>query len=354
MNSKPTILYDEKNYIHLASPQYDKLGIVTEYFDIQPYKEDNCNYNPSSTIFLIERLDYIDYAFGKLQTIYPSLSERPTPLTSEYIQKLRDKGFKIVIDQCADRWDSRWDNREDFTLRPKHFDWFDESLCWRAEGYHNIEFESAPEYSFLMLMNMQRKHRDNLYEKLLPVLDNSIHSYVEKGVPITNSTDVDTRNDRWMRYINPDWYNKTKFSVVAETIFYYYGCDFHPGKHSFAYDETGKTYIPDLCISEKSFKPIAFGHPFITLGEPGTLKMLQDFGFETFDNCVDESYDLLTDDDLRLINVVEQIRLAVETDFDTPIVKEKIAHNRNRFWDYSLVKNLFKEEVVNPLLELIE
>ena len=36
MNSKPTILYDEKNYIHLASPQYDKLGIVTEYFDIKP------------------------------------------------------------------------------------------------------------------------------------------------------------------------------------------------------------------------------------------------------------------------------------------------------------------------------
>ena len=351
MNSRPTILYDEKNYIHLASWQYDKLGIATKYFDIQPYKEDDCNYDPSSTIFLIERLDYIDYAYGKPVAFNDHL--KTNRLTTEYIQKMRDKGFKIVIDQCADRWDVRWDNREDFTLRPKHFDWFDESLCWRAEGYHNIEFESAPEYSFLMLMNMQRKHREDLYEKLLPVLDNSIYSYVEKGVPITNSTDIDTQNERWQRYINPDWYNKTNFSVVAETFFYYNGCAFDSGKKTFSSDETGKEYIPDVSLSEKSFKPIAFSHPFITLGEPGTLKMLQDFGFETFDHCVDESYDLLTDDNLRLINVVEQIRLAIETDFDTPINREKIAHNRNRFWDYSLVEKLFKTEIVDPLMELV-
>ena len=58
-------------------------------------------------------------------------------------------------------------------------------------------------------------------------------------------------------------------------------------------------------------------------------------------------------DNLRLINVVEQIRLAIETDFDTPINREKIAHNRNRFWDYSLVEKLFKTEIVDPLMELV-
>jgi len=46
-----------------------------------------------------------------------------------------------------------------------------------------------------------------------------------------------------------------------------------------------------LFLSEKTYKPIAAGMPFMTLGNPGTLKYLQDQGYATFSHWVDESYD---------------------------------------------------------------
>lgn len=46
-----------------------------------------------------------------------------------------------------------------------------------------------------------------------------------------------------------------------------------------------------MFLSEKSFKPIVMGMPFILLGNPGVLDFLKSFGFKTFDKWVDESYD---------------------------------------------------------------
>jgi len=47
-----------------------------------------------------------------------------------------------------------------------------------------------------------------------------------------------------------------------------------------------------LFLSEKTYKPISIGMPFMSLGNPGTLKYLRSIGFETFSKWIDESYDL--------------------------------------------------------------
>lgn len=69
-----------------------------------------------------------------------------------------------------------------------------------------------------------------------------------------------------------------------------------PLKHcsaSFLYLNT-ETHIEkeNLFISEKTYKPISIGMPFISLGNPGTLEYLRMIGFETFHDWIDESYDL--------------------------------------------------------------
>lgn len=46
-----------------------------------------------------------------------------------------------------------------------------------------------------------------------------------------------------------------------------------------------------LFLSEKIWKPISCGHPFMVLGNKGTLKKLKEFGFKTFEKWFDESYD---------------------------------------------------------------
>jgi hypothetical protein len=73
--------------------------------------------------------------------------------------------------------------------------------------------------------------------------------------------------------------------VVTETVFYY----------------------DKLHLTEKIFKPIVSKQPFMLLAAPGNLAYLKSYGFKTFDSVLDESYDLIQDNDLRTDAVVEQL-----------------------------------------------
>lgn len=55
-----------------------------------------------------------------------------------------------------------------------------------------------------------------------------------------------------------------------------------------------------LHLTEKTLRPIACGKPFILAATTGSLGYLRSYGFETFDNYIDESYDLITDPVERL------------------------------------------------------
>ena len=48
-----------------------------------------------------------------------------------------------------------------------------------------------------------------------------------------------------------------------------------------------------MFFSEKIYKPIVVGHPFLLLGGVGQLAKLREFGFKTFSNWWDESYDTM-------------------------------------------------------------
>lgn len=59
-------------------------------------------------------------------------------------------------------------------------------------------------------------------------------------------------------------------------------------------------------ISEKTFKPLVVGHPFIVYGNPGSLAYLREMGYKTFHPWIDESYDSLPAWE-RLDAIVESI-----------------------------------------------
>jgi hypothetical protein len=48
-------------------------------------------------------------------------------------------------------------------------------------------------------------------------------------------------------------------------------------------------------ITEKVLKPLVNFHPMVVFGNPGSLQRVRDYGFVTFDDVVDESYDNETD-----------------------------------------------------------
>jgi len=70
-------------------------------------------------------------------------------------------------------------------------------------------------------------------------------------------------------------------------------------------------YKDKLHLTEKVFKPIVSGQPFMLLAGRGNLAYLREYGFKTFDDYWDESYDDISDPGDRVGAVVNQLeRLA--------------------------------------------
>ena len=63
-----------------------------------------------------------------------------------------------------------------------------------------------------------------------------------------------------------------------------------------------------LHLTEKSLRPIACGQPFILAGTHGSLEYLHSYGFKTFGDIWDESYDLIEDPHKRLIKIVDLMK----------------------------------------------
>jgi len=91
------------------------------------------------------------------------------------------------------------------------------------------------------------------------------------SIPYTiDNTDIDDQG-RIGQLIEHNHYERTFVSLVSEST-----------------SEDGVVYL-----SEKTFKPIAMGHPFIIVGSKGSLKKLKEIGYKTFERWFDESYDTM-------------------------------------------------------------
>jgi hypothetical protein len=92
-----------------------------------------------------------------------------------------------------------------------------------------------------------------------------------------------------------------------------------------------------LHLTEKTFKPIALGMPFVIVGTKGSLEYLRSYGFRTFEGIWDESYDL-AEDDVRiehiasLLRSLDELPAAAKQDlFES--AHEIIEHNWNHFYN---------------------
>lgn len=127
-------------------------------------------------------------------------------------------------------------------------------------------------------------HRDN--GKITDMLTTNKESilkippmYLDTDELITNRALLEPRTD----YLYADTY----FSVVSETNFY----DSTPGRF----------------LSEKIFKPVVMGHPFIMVSRPNSLQLLRTLSYRTFSPWIDERYDQEEDDSKRLLMVLDEI-----------------------------------------------
>jgi hypothetical protein len=195
----------------------------------------------------------------------------------------------------------------------------------------------AKPYQFLYLNKNMTKHRISLLALLKEsgMLDKSLWSalgvydtlsdddkqflpnryadFFNEGANPSEFLNKGSQHDhRWPDgRILPELYNDTYFSVITETRFY------------------GHTTF----FTEKIYKILLAGHPFILVSTPGIYVALHKRGYKTFSDYIDESFDLETNHDIRLQKIAIEIAKLASKDLakfarDTASICQ---HNRVHF-----------------------
>ena len=103
-------------------------------------------------------------------------------------------------------------------------------------------------------------------------------------------------------------------------------------------------------LTEKTFKPICLGMPFVIASTAGSLAYLRNYGFKTFGSIWDESYDDEPDDQWRIYKIATLLKqldsMSPQELQDTfnraiPIIK----HNYDHFYNGGFEKILWAELV---------
>lgn len=109
-------------------------------------------------------------------------------------------------------------------------------------------------------------------------------------------------------------------------------------------------------LTEKTFKPIALGMPFVIVGTQGSLKYLRSYGFKTFGDIWDESYDDEPNDQLRIEKIAKLLKNLDDMGEDKNILfdsaKDIIKHNWDHFYNGGFEDVLWNE--LRAMLNSIE
>jgi len=188
-------------------------------------------------------------------------------------------------------------NIENFIYYNDHESFF-ANINRRQHSYLSTRKEK--EFDFSMLSRTHKWWRATCYTDLFNdnILDNSIWSYntecdigdsfdqnpIDLSVLDINKTRVQTfvssgsylydnekkhNNHRW---VNEDIYRNSYFHIILET--------------HFDADGSGGAFL-----TEKTYKPIKFGQPFLIAGTANSLKLLRSYGYKTFDHVLNNEYD---------------------------------------------------------------
>lgn len=108
-----------------------------------------------------------------------------------------------------------------------------------------------------------------------------------------------------------------------------------------------------LHLTEKIFKPIVSRRPFILLGAYKNLEYLQSYGFKTFSQWIDESYDDEQDNEIRLSMVCNELEKIVNLS-DNEI--KEMYHDMQEVLEYNCrhFYTDFKRIIVNELVDNFE
>jgi hypothetical protein len=192
-----------------------------------------------------------------------------------------------------------------------------------------FEIEQKP-YKFLCLNGKDREHRIDLYNSLnqINLIKDSLFSMTRPSflsrIDLPQEYQDYFNNDNFLvqygsnkadriewidSLLNPNLYIDTYFSVITET-------DCYETKYPF--------------LTEKTFKALLIGHPFLILSTPNFYKHLKNLGYMTFDGLIDESFDAIVDNKKRVETFAKSVETLCNSNLDEFLKKAKPICEYNR------------------------
>jgi hypothetical protein len=155
-----------------------------------------------------------------------------------------------------------------------------------------------------------------------------MHKFVSEGPYTCDELNLQKQNDH--HNVNPELYTQSYFQIVIET--------------HFDADQSNGTFI-----TEKTWKPIKFGQPFVVVAPAGTLATLRTAGYRVFDSVLDNTYDTIENNTDRWI-AVRDLLINIKTQGAKHLFekcRDDVLHNQQMFKDR-------KVEPLNILLEKLQ
>jgi len=136
--------------------------------------------------------------------------------------------------------------------------------------------------------------------------------------------------DRHPTKIPLENYNNSQLEIVCETD-----------------SQTDEVFYP----TEKIYKPISAGHPFIVLAPRHFLRSLRARGFKTFNKIFDESYDELADPNDRMDKICEIIIQMKNKDIKRSC-RAITRHNQRRLFEIIVSADLILAKKLKKIVDL--
>lgn len=167
-------------------------------------------------------------------------------------------------------------------------------MMYKAAEFLNIKQDSIHSFRlFDTLDNYKNEYyfRDFLEESYIPLTD-ELQQFKEYLISNPNADPIDLPNDDGFKeLVNTDFFSailQIDEKNISDTYFS-------------LVTETGN-------LSEKTFKLIYFGHPFIIVGAIGVIQDLKELGYKTFDCVFDESYDYMPMGAEKILFIANQVK----------------------------------------------
>lgn len=322
--------------------QYNKNIKLSEYSKIFPYSEtvhfleylqkENINYtiqtvdySNSDAIYPIS-LSFFDFNVNWKTTIPKIVFDKQIPIWFLYSEGDDPLLIKQQLDSQLGHYQYHFTSANTASQNLEKFSYFaDDELLYRLRNIGS----PVPYHSKLRTKKftaLSRVHKNWRANTMAVLWNNNLH---EQGY-FSYSTDIDL--DETANPLETGLFidlEKTTEAFLKKCPFEAdsLGGDAH-NDHSLTLEEHhSNSYInlvlethlstendSGVFVSEKIFKPIKNNQLFIVIGCAGTIRLLKDIGYKTFDDLIDHTYDNIADHTQRWHTALNEFKLLMNCD----------------------------------------